>query len=210
MLKSILSLCLAASPALRANPPSVLFDFNSNTGKVSQHTFPSGVKISPMVIGGADSSPTLYASFTKHTAKLSAREPNHTLSFTVSIDAATSISLDQISFDYGFNEEFHPNAITPSWSLQISQGQARPPTGSLTTISRIENRSRKEKVKLNGLKNLNNTEVTFTLTFKTKEKRNSSLNRAHIIDNLTISGSSPSSSKPSALLGIGGVSLIYR
>ncbi|NWK55066.1 hypothetical protein HW115_05560 [Verrucomicrobiaceae bacterium N1E253] len=145
-----------------------------------------------------------------HKAKLSAREPNHTLSFKVSIDAATSISLDQISFDYGFDEQFHPNDITPSWSLQISQGQARPPTGSLTTISRIENRSRKEKVKLNGLKNLSNTEVTFTLTFHTQEKRHGGLNRSHIVDHILLSGTRLSHFKPSTLLSIGGVSLICR
>ena len=216
MLKTILSLFFIAPVALTGNPSSLLFNFDSNTGDCSLITFQSGVGISKITIGGHEASSEYYASFTSQKAKLSAREPNHTLMFTVSIDEATSISLDQISFDYGFNEAHHPNEISPFWSLQISQGNGRPSKGALATISQESKPSSKQTIQLKGLESLSNTEVTFILTFHTKEKRHAALNRSHIIDNIKLSGTTLSSpakapnSAGTALMSIGGISLILR
>ena len=214
MLQVILSLLIISSTGLMADSASVFFDFSSNTGKASQNTFSSGVKISPIVMGGGDVLSAGVVSYQNQEAKLSAREPNYTLSFTVSIDAATTLSLDEISFDYGFDELFHPNAITPSWSLDLSRGRGLPSTGSHATISKKASPSRHENIQLKGLKNLSNTQVTFTLTFHTRERRISGLNRAHIIDNIILSGESSrattDNSKRATLLSIVGISVIWR
>ena len=191
MKKAFVPSCFAIFGFLPALPASeIRYDFDGGTGEsdaVSSNDFGLGVTASNILLAGGDN-PTANIEIQNDQAELSDRNPDHTLSFTVTIPTEVTVDLTGLDFLYGFSEDFHPNVITPSWNLTISNGSASALTGSVGAITAVGDVTQAESLTLSGLTGLTDTSITFTFNFSSAENRNAGLNRAHTIDDIVLTG----------------------
>lgn len=165
-----------------ARAGTLIYDFNDADGDVDSNTIDAGLSAGDVGLVSGD------RAFQNGRAEMSVG-PSSAASWSVSVPAGTTLDLTGLSFDYGFNETKHPNPLTPGWTLAITTGSGTPSGNSLPTVTGIGFTSQPETITLNGLTGLTDTTVTFTLTFSTAEGRANTLDRAHTIDNLTLTGS---------------------
>lgn len=209
-----------------ANASTIVFDFEdagkiTGTGAATEYSGPDsndfglGVTTSAFTLtdGGANGDflgVVGGAGTTK--AHVATRDPNNSMSFSLVIPNGVTVDLTNLSFQDGFNETFHPNSLTPTWSLAISTGSASPSSGGLGagTVNATGFFSQDETLTLSGLTGLTDTTVTFTWTYDSD--RSNSLARAHTIDNVTLTGTAVAVPEPSSsvLIGLGGLALILR
>jgi len=215
-MKKILAATAAAALGFAATAPAatIVYNFDDADGVVDSNDFGLGVTAGDWIFdvdaGGS--------AFQNGRAEAGVRvdgaapTPYPIMKFSVAIPAGVTVDLTSLDFQHGFNETFHPNAITPYWELSITTGSATPDTGSLGagTVNAAGFFSQDESVALSGLTGLTDTTVTFEFTFKTDEGRGNSLARAHTMDNVVLTGTAVP--EPSALLLglLAGLGLVAR
>ena len=195
-----------------ANAATIVYNFDSNSSAATSDFGPgvtTGTFAVPTGAGGG--------AIQNNRAEGGIRNDGSVvMSFSVIIDAGTTIDLTQLTFDAGFDQKIiTANAtVDPTWTLSIDNGGTGTPTSGISTdiadntIAFVEDSF---VVNLTGLTGLSNTTVNFSFAFTSDPQLNNTLNRAHTLDDVVLTGTvavpEPSSA---ALLGLGGLALIMR
>ena len=137
--------------------------------------------------------------------------------FSVTIPDGVVVDLTQLDFEFGWDEAFHPNTVTPQWLLTVlPTGTGTPNSGALPTITAGGLFGQDESVWLDGLTGLTNTTVTFQFELSDLPAENREHpNRRFTFDDVTLTLEVPGADvipEPAtlSLLGLGALLALRR
>lgn len=185
---------------------SANFDFTgettqANSGSVktsvaTSNDFGSGVTISDLTLtpgsGGTCSITDTHGLTGNMHGYLSFREPNPTVSFTITVDGNHVLDLNGLAFTYGVYTNAATQFTDASYSLASTLGGiASGGTGTVTLNQTNTFQGGAFAATFDAaLTGLTNTSVTFTWTLDTVDNRSSAnADRGHILDNIVLTGS---------------------
>jgi arylsulfatase A-like enzyme len=193
-----ITLCLISLQTI-GSAESIGYNFNDNDGSVDLNEFGSGVSSSDLSINASGGQSQI-----SQQAEVGARAAGASMQFTVSVDANTTVNLSSLSFKHAFRNTFSTNTLTPNWALEITRSSggvvsADTLSGSLPSSSSTSYYQESvENLTVTGLESVSNETVSFTFTFTNNEGRDhGALNRVHILDDITLSGTASEISTPS-------------
>jgi hypothetical protein len=218
ILTSAVSAAFAIGFAATASAATIVYDFNSNDGVVASNDFGSGVTVSDWTIvsgGGSDfNASTWDALVADGMARGAARKASQggiTMSFTVTIDASTTIDLTGVTWENGMDT--NGATMTPLWSLAITgeAGTATPASGTNANITASGFYGENKAAALSNLTGLTDTTVTFTWDMTQEQRANSVNIIANTMDDVVLTGTVvPEPSSAALLLGLVGLGFLAR
>ena len=209
--------CAAPLCVASANAATIGYDFDDNDGVVDTNTFGAGVTVSDWTTvsgGGFDFNGSSHSGPTDGMARGGARNDANgpfTMSFTVTIDAATTVDLTSLAWENG--ADWNGVSWTPLWDLAITAGAATPSSGGFDSVQEITGGGfafENEAVSLTGLTGLTNTSVTFTWDLTQQDRANSVAIIANTMDDVVLTGSVVPEPGSLALLALGGLMIARR
>jgi hypothetical protein len=190
------------------------------------NTFASGVTVGNFMIGSTDRGTDVTdQSHSNHSPTVSYgsqfatigrdRDNTNIMSFTVTVDAATTVNFTNLAFDYGFADfsgVSGTNYVNPNYTLSVDGGGSF--ATSFGSLGDQTNKTNGVNVSsfstgISGLSAVTNTTLTFTWTLDDANNRVHA-ERRHLMDNIVLTGTvvpEPSA----ALLGAFGIlGLLHR